>query len=97
VQEALTNVVKHARGAAVRVALRREQGCVEVEVADTGSGRAPARDKPGHGLVGMRERVALYGGALDAGPLPGGGFRVGARFPLTGPSGGRAGTSPAPE
>lgn len=83
VQEALTNVVKHAHGAATRVALRREPGRLEVEVTDSG-GRTSRGAKHGHGLVGMRERVALYGGDLDAGPLPGGGFRVLATFPLAG-------------
>jgi signal transduction histidine kinase len=84
VQEALTNVLKHARGAATEVAIRRTARSLEVEVTDRGGPPATGRARPGHGLVGMRERVALYGGELEAGPLPGGGFSVHARFPLGG-------------
>jgi signal transduction histidine kinase len=82
VQEALTNVVKHSGAAASRVVLTYEHDAVRIEVTDQGRGSsAPPGD--GHGLVGMRERVALYGGEFDAGPLPGRGFRVAARLPLT--------------
>ncbi|WP_031169174.1 sensor histidine kinase [Streptosporangium roseum] len=79
VQEALTNVVKHAgTGCRVRVTVP-EAGVVEVEVAD--DGRGTPHDGGGHGLLGMRERCLMYGGQLTAGPDPGGGFRVLARLP----------------
>jgi signal transduction histidine kinase len=78
VQEALTNTLKHAPGgtrAEVLVACR--DGAVTVEVTDDGHGRAaPAPGATGHGIPGMRERVAAYGGTLEAGPLPGAGWRV---------------------
>ncbi len=82
VQEALTNVLKHAGPATARVHVRRTGGVLEVEICDDGSG---ARDpRPGHGQVGMRERAALYGGAVDTGDLPGGGYRVRARLAVDG-------------
>jgi signal transduction histidine kinase len=97
VQEALTNVRKHAGpGTAAEVTLRYGQHELLVRVADDGRGtaRAPAQrprhgdaDQPGstngHGLAGMRERAAMYGGTVQAGPCPGGGFEVTARLPLT--------------
>ncbi len=85
VQEALTNVVKHANGAAADIELGVVDGdAVEVVVTDSGAA-APGTELPesGHGLVGMRERVALHGGRLTAGPLPGGGWAVRASLPLT--------------
>jgi signal transduction histidine kinase len=78
VQEALTNVRKHAPGAAASVTVRYQEDCVHIEVADDGGGRPARPPGTGHGLVGMRERVALYGGAVEAGPATGGGFRVAA-------------------
>ncbi len=83
VQEALTNVLKHAETDQARVQVRDADGVVEIEVTDSGTGpaRTPAEPAPGHGLTGMRERVALYGGTLDAGPSPGGGWRLLARLP----------------
>jgi signal transduction histidine kinase len=81
VQEALTNTLKHAGPAAARLVIRYGTDNLELEVSDTGSGTA-AHDAKGHGLVGMRERVSLYGGKLEAGPADGGGFRVQARLPL---------------
>jgi signal transduction histidine kinase len=83
-QEALTNVLKHAPGAHVEAVLRRTASELEIEVVD-GGGTLPAEpgDGGGHGLIGMRERVALYGGTLEAGP-DGAGFAVLARFPATG-------------
>jgi signal transduction histidine kinase len=82
VQEALTNVVRHAGPATARVHIRYAPAAVDIEVTDDGrGGRAPGRDD-GHGIVGMRERAALYGGSLEAGPLPGGGFRVAASLPV---------------
>ncbi|MCW3816079.1 sensor histidine kinase [Micromonospora sp. DR5-3] len=82
VQEALTNALKHAGRATALVRLTVADGFLAVEVTDTGRGPAPVTDGIGHGLVGMRERVALYGGILRTGPRPGGGFRVYARIPL---------------
>ncbi|MFI7428202.1 sensor histidine kinase [Micromonospora sp. NPDC049836] len=82
IQEALTNTLKHGGRATAEVELTWGDGWLAVEVTDTGRGPAPATDRIGHGLVGMRERVALYGGILRTGPRPGGGFRVYARIPL---------------
>jgi signal transduction histidine kinase len=84
-QEALTNAVKHAGPAHVHVRLAYDDDALEVEVVDDGRGSSrPGGDvpAPGHGLVGMRERVALFGGELHAGPGLGGGFSVVARLPL---------------
>ncbi|MFL6266593.1 MAG: sensor histidine kinase, partial [Actinomycetes bacterium] len=81
VQEALTNVVRHAGPATARVAVRYAPGQVAVEVVDDGRG-ANDQGGGGHGIAGMRERAALYGGTLEAGPLPGGGFRVAASLPV---------------
>jgi signal transduction histidine kinase len=79
VQEALTNVLKHANARHVEVLVCYRPGELEVEVTDDGQGPT---DEPGggHGLVGMRERVALYGGALEAGQRDGGGYRLHARL-----------------
>jgi signal transduction histidine kinase len=82
VQEALTNVLKHAGPARARVVVRYSSREVELEIEDDGVG-AGERGEAGHGLVGMRERVALYGGDFDAGARNGGGFVVRARLPLT--------------
>ena len=81
VQEALTNVVKHSGASRARVVLTRTRDAINVEIVDDGSGSSPRADE-GHGLVGMRERVELFAGEFYAGPLPGGGFRVGALLPL---------------
>jgi signal transduction histidine kinase len=81
VQEALTNVVRHAGPATARVRIRYAPDTVDIEVVDDGRGAGTGRED-GHGIAGMRERAALYGGSLDAGPLPGGGFRVAARLPV---------------
>ena len=87
VQEALTNTSKHAGRARARVLVRYEARAVELEIGDDGRGPAAGDDGDGgHGLVGMRERVALYGGTLDVGGRPGGGFRVRARLPISPPS-----------
>lgn len=80
VQEALTNVLRHAGRATARVVLRYGADAVEVEVAD--DGRGPASSLRGHGLVGMRERVALYGGTLVVGAGERAGYRVLARLPV---------------
>jgi len=81
VQESLTNTRKHAGLAATAaVTLRYEPEGLTVEVTD--DGMAPVGEQPGgHGLAGMRERIAMYGGAVEAGPLPGGGFGVTAHLP----------------
>ncbi len=91
VQEALTNILKHAGPARASVVLRYDDGAVEVGVSDDGRGIAadPAivnGANGGHGLVGMRERVALFGGRLHAGPRRGGGYLVTARLPIDAPS-----------
>jgi signal transduction histidine kinase len=82
VQEALTNVRKHASGGRVDVRLRFGEHDLDLAVDDTGGRPADGPDGDGHGLVGMRERVALYGGTLEAGPRTDGGFGVRARLPL---------------
>jgi signal transduction histidine kinase len=84
IQEALTNVLKHAGPASARVVVRYATHELELEVADDGRG-ARGADGTGHGLVGMRERVALYGGEFDAGARNGGGFVVRARLPIVTP------------
>jgi signal transduction histidine kinase len=87
VQEALTNTLKHGKGVSQAiVVVHYGPGELRVEVCDDGSGLAPPDTTPesrtGRGLIGMRERVALYGGDLSAGPRPAGGYGVYARFPL---------------
>jgi signal transduction histidine kinase len=86
VQEALTNVVKHAGPAHAQVTIRYRDHEVAVEVIDDGRGvaavAADGRRGTGHGLIGMAERVAVFGGDLEVGPRSGGGFRVAARLPL---------------
>jgi signal transduction histidine kinase len=79
VQEALTNTLKHAHAEHAIVRVRYAADAIEVEVTDDGVG-APAPNA-GRGLVGMRERVALFGGDLLTGARPGGGFAVHARMP----------------
>jgi signal transduction histidine kinase len=81
VQESLTNVLKHAGDAHADVVVRYGTDAVELEVRDDGTGSANGH-QGGHGLAGMRERVSVFGGALDAGPQPSGGFRVLARLPV---------------
>jgi signal transduction histidine kinase len=84
VQEALTNAIKHAGPAHADVYLRWEPDALELEVRDDGRGPiAHNGASAGHGLAGMRERAALYGGTLDAGPGEGAGFRVRAHLPLS--------------
>jgi signal transduction histidine kinase len=81
VQEALTNVLKHAGAHAhATVRLHYDATGVEVEVSDDGHGRARVAVGAGQGLNGMRERAAVYGGELEAGPAPGGGWRVRTRL-----------------
>ncbi|MGH3509714.1 MAG: sensor histidine kinase, partial [Nocardioidaceae bacterium] len=95
VQEALTNVVKHAPGAPTSVEVRPQRGTVEVRVTSAprrGSPWRPAAANTGHGLVGMRERVLMYGGRLVAAPLPDGRFQVHAVIPVE--AGDRSGPMP---
>ncbi|MER6998007.1 histidine kinase [Streptomyces sp. NPDC000410] len=84
VQEALTNVVKHARAATVRVRLAYEEDLLRITVTDDGRGPGPGTGKPGgHGLIGIRERAAAHGGTGHTGPGPDGrGFEVGVTLPL---------------
>ncbi len=95
VQEALTNSLRHAgRGTAVRVEVSLHAGAVEVEVRDDGHGTAGPPGS-GHGLAGMRERVALVGGELRTGRRAGGGYEVRAWLPLDGhPRGARVPDAP---
>ena len=89
VQEALTNVIKHAgKPTRVDVTVRYSPYALTVEVVDDGRGVAaqsrngdPAPDGSGHGVIGMRERVDVWGGELTVGPAPGGGYRVRAQLP----------------
>ena len=95
IQEALTNVVKHAPGARAAVSLSVSDREILLDVTDDGgpaglpgSGRTGRRRErqtgPGHGIVGMRERIAAFGGWLAAEPLAGRGFRVNAQVPIEG-------------
>ena len=87
VQEALTNILKHAGASQATVRLRYQPETLDVTIIDDGSGGSsePGRRESfspgGHGLIGMRERVGVHGGRLRAGPLPEGGFEVHATFP----------------
>lgn len=80
VQEALTNALRHAGGAPAEVVVRHLPRELEIEVADRGNGNG-GNGEVGHGLIGMRERVALYGGTIATGPEAGGGYRVRASLP----------------
>jgi signal transduction histidine kinase len=82
VQEALTNALKHAGAAKADVRIDIGTYWLTLEICDTGRGPRPGGGPVGHGLLGMRERVVLYGGTLLIGPRPGGGFRVSARIPV---------------
>jgi signal transduction histidine kinase len=81
VQEGLTNAIKHARAEHAEVIVRYVDSRVELTVSDDGDGDGDGV-KGGNGLVGMRERVSVYGGELEAGPLPQGGFRLHATLPI---------------
>jgi signal transduction histidine kinase len=86
VQEALTNAIKHAGPARARVRVTFTADRLELEITDTGEGTSRARslaEPIGHGLVGMQERLTLYGGQLQTGRRRGGGFQVVAHVPLT--------------
>lgn len=91
IQEAVTNVVRHAGTGQCRVVIDQQDGQLSIEVTDSGRG-GPVTDSPadpaagtGYGITGMRERAALLGGDFSAGPRPGGGFRVAARLPVPAP------------
>jgi signal transduction histidine kinase len=101
VQEALTNVLRHAPGAEAAVRVGIAPAGVRIHVTDTGqsrpggttaqtTSRASADGTAGHGIVGMRERAAIFKGTLEADPLPGGGFRVAATLPVPVTGSGRA-------
>jgi signal transduction histidine kinase len=81
VQEGLTNALKHAHASHAEVTVRYRLDELELEVADDGTGPAPTNGH-GHGLVGIRERAKIYGGAMSAGAAPGGGFVLSARLPV---------------
>jgi signal transduction histidine kinase len=81
VQEGLTNAIKHAKASRAEVLVHYSDGQIEVMVSDDGRGIGSG-DGGGHGLVGMRERVSVYGGELDAGPQAGGGYRLRAKLPV---------------
>ena len=82
VQEALTNVVKHSAATQAEVSIRYQPRELELAVSDNGRGADAGSNGNGHGVIGMRERVALYGGSLDGGPREGGGYSIRARLPL---------------
>jgi signal transduction histidine kinase len=82
VQEALTNTLKHAVGASAAVTIGHQDDWLEIEVTDTGGPPGPAsRTGNGRGLIGLRERLAVYGGTLESGRRIGGGYRIMARVP----------------
>ena len=98
VQEGLTNTLKHAGAAQATVVVRYLPGSLQVSVTDDGRGISDAgQEGTGHGVPGMRERVSLYGGELQAGPLPGSGYQLLARLPAERKQGNddRAGSAPA--
>jgi signal transduction histidine kinase len=82
VQEALTNVIKHADGARTKVRIEYRPHDLVIDVTNAAGGPGPSAGGSGRGLIGLRERVAIYGGSLEAGPRPGGGWRVRATIPL---------------
>jgi signal transduction histidine kinase len=89
IQEAVTNVIKHAAADRCQVTVAYQKDALTLEVTDDGSGGATSSGGSdllvaGNGIIGMRERAAMYGGEVRAAPLPGRGFRVTARFPLAG-------------
>ena len=103
VQEALTNVIKHAGTSRAAVVLEYRPDDLLITVTDDGRPVTGSGGPGGRGLIGLRERIGLYGGELDAGPRPGGGWRVRARIPLEGlrdsarmGEGGDRGGSPGP-
>jgi signal transduction histidine kinase len=89
IQEAVTNVVRHAGTGQCRVLIGQQDGQLSIEITDSGRGAPASKISPsgtGYGITGMRERATLLGGDFSAGPRPGGGFRVTARIPIPGPA-----------
>jgi len=88
VQESLSNAIRHAPGACVRVTVRQDDGHLHVHVVNGPSSAVAGSEESigGHGLIGMRERVTVFGGTLDSGPCDGGGFAVRATIPIGDPS-----------
>ena len=84
VQEGLTNALKHARANRADVTLRYAPDELAIEIRDDGAGSAAGSNGPGYGLVGVRERVKIYGGTMTSGAAPDGGFVLDARLPLGG-------------
>jgi signal transduction histidine kinase len=87
VQEALTNVLRHAGSASVRVEVARDLDTLRLEISDDGSGAAAGEHAEGHGIAGMRERAVALGGTFTVGPRPGGGWCVSATLPIGGRNG----------
>src|SRR5215472_8106877 len=83
VQEGLTNALKHAHATNADVTVGYRQDELQLEIRDNGAG-GPASDSLGHGLLGIRERVKIFGGQMSAGPAHAGGFMLSARLPLSG-------------
>jgi signal transduction histidine kinase len=83
VQEGLTNTLKHAHASQARVVIGYGSHEVRIDIRDDGNG-APSGDGLGHGLIGIRERVKIYGGEMSAAPASDGGFLLSTRLPLTG-------------
>jgi signal transduction histidine kinase len=81
-QEALTNAIKHADGARTKVRIEYRAHDLIIDVSNAAGGSGPSAGGSGRGLIGLRERIAIYGGSLDIGPRPGGGWRVRATIPL---------------
>jgi len=89
IQEAVTNVVRHAHTGQCKVSIDHQDGQLSIEVSDSGPGdsrHGGGVAGTGYGITGMRERAALLGGDFSAGPRPGGGFRVAARLPVSAPA-----------
>ena len=82
VQEALTNAMKHAVGAPVRVDVCRDATQIQVQVTNPAGRGETEKTGAGHGLIGMSERAALFGGSVMAGPTAAGGYRIAAKLPL---------------
>jgi signal transduction histidine kinase len=82
VQEALTNVIRHAEGARTKVRIEYRSHNLIIDVSNVAGSPGPPGGGGGRGLIGLRERIAIYGGSLETGPRPGGGWRVRATIPL---------------
>jgi signal transduction histidine kinase len=81
-QEGLTNALRHSKASQVKIVLRYRPSSLEVEVTDDGRGLDHAAAGGGHGLIGVRERVSLYGGSVELGPAPAGGTTLRAQLPV---------------